>query len=362
MPGEWDLLPADVQERILAMTLMTPFQGAQVPSMTQVAANARVSKSFNRSSQAALKAVVKQDYGREVVLMRSSGGNACRALCEAITGGGQLTNQNCALLLKRLSYVPAMEPEKADLQFLSSCLSSNKISVTGAWRMLCAFARIALQRGITLSVDDTMGAEDTAGLKGLIGEIKKRYPAKEYLCIALGASADPIAVGLRMAGYEVRYLPFSGIDNTSKFKMDHIGPVQKLVAAWPVNYQKLLLIDAMSSGTALTVMRELLTVAHANLRRAKPEITLFALNQPRDDGTPQALTAQQLVREGKVATSGGSSEAIRYVQERIYSQEYKDGYLGRLFPKSTSSGQTDPVLNTSALTRMVATLVADILK
>jgi hypothetical protein len=163
-----------------------------------------------------------------------------------------------------------------------------------------------------------------------------------------------------MQGYKVEYLAFSGISETTEWRMKHVDLVRQRVEKWPTHINRLLILDAMSSGTALQVMKSLINIAYKTSKRLPPQITLFALNPPQEGRD----AARGLVAQGEITVSMGQSPASRAVQDKIYKQDYKEGYIGRLFPKSEAERPTaDPgPPNTAALKRMVATLLADTVK
>jgi hypothetical protein len=350
MPAGWDNLPDDVKERILAMTVTTTLQGVSVPSMAQAAATATVSRSFARTTRSVVS-LVKQSYVPLVRLMRSATDVALGELLQVLTASGAPEYERCSQLLFRLS-LSVNDPDlKSCVKNLSHSLGSRQGRVAPEdMQGLLQFAMLCMKNPKTLNNAKWGVTEmDVIGLRELISEIVQRFPPQTHLCVALGASADPVAIGLKMQGYTVVYLPISGVEDTNQFRSSHIGYVTQQVRTWPL-HKSLLVIDAMSSGTSLRVMKSLINVACKQLQRPVPNITLFALNPPQDDKEE----AKSLVHRGDVQTSHGTSEAIRHVQFRIYKQEYKEDDLGRLYPKNHTGGPA----NAAAMMRMVAALLA----
>lgn len=343
--AEWNLLPANVRQRIVELTVFNPIADGSVPSAAQVRTNQQVSREF-RSTTAD---VLERDYGAAVRVMRDSEFGACNQLLDGLLAAPPITGQRCALLVYRIAQIKGMKELKSGMVALSNRLAAGQVSVADATPMLLQLLKLAIGCGPVGG--SALGDEDTEGIAQLVEEISGRFPASEYVCVALGASADPVAVGLAMQGHCVVYLALSGIEDSSRFKMNNIGYVQAQVAQWPANPVKLLLLDAMSSGTALRVAKGMIEAACKNLGRPLRPITLFALNPPQ--GNEQAAAS---VSGGQIQVAHSQAAASQYAQQQIYLQNYKEGYLGRMYAKSSDEGASKE-MNQEALKRMVAALL-----
>jgi hypothetical protein len=260
--------------------------------------------------------------------------------------------ETCASKLSRLAFVPAIEAEVRDsVKELSRRLPHEKRLTSQDREALLKFANYCYRLERRGKLSDVQ-LDDTSGLKAIIAEIQLRYPKETCLCVALGASADLIAVGLRMVGYEVEYIPLSGIEESSDFRMRAMPYLKRQVALWP-RRPKILVMDAIANGTSLKVMGSLIRMAYQQNKvdNKVPEITLFALNQP----DLHHQNAQELVESGQVQCLAAGSPT----QQRIYDQEYKESSIGRLYPKAKGGTAASGDADLAALARMVATLLQD---
>jgi hypothetical protein len=259
--------------------------------------------------------------------------------------------ETCASKLSRLAFVPAIEAKVRDsVKELSRRLPHEKRLTFQDREALLKFANYCYRLERRGKLSDVQ-LDDTSGLKAIIAEIQLRYPKETCLFVALGASADLIAVGLRMAGYAVEYIPLSGIEESSDFRMRAMPYLKRQVALWP-RRPKILVMDAIANGTSLKVMGSLIRMAYQQNKVDKvPEITLFALNQP----DVHHQNAQEPVESGQVQCLAAGSPT----QQRIYDQEYKESSIGRLYPKARGGTAASGDADLAALARMVATLLQD---
>jgi hypothetical protein len=136
--------------------------------------------------------------------------------------------------------------------------------------------------------------------------------------------------------------------------MNALSGVTAKVRSWSRGYQTVLLIDALATGAALTVMKSLIGIAYQQLGGQAPTIVALALNQVQ----PDRPGVTQLVLDGKIITLPQGSEASTQAQQKIYDKGYKEGTLGRLYPESPGGVEGTAPINLGALERMVTVLMS----
>lgn len=354
--ANWESLPDECKEKILAQTLVTDFRGASVPSMGKLGSYTQVSKGFARTARSAMKRVLTDNYAQAAVILRGSAFDALKGLMSALEEGD---GSRCAKYIFRLSTGPGIDANvRSSMQNFSALVASGQLPMqewTGVAKQLLNLCMAKqsdnlLQAGS--AAPDT--SEDRQGLREIIQYISANYPKAHTLCVALGASADPIAVGLRMQGYDLDYFTFSKISDDSTFRMKATGIVNAKVRGWKRGYQTVLVIDALATGTALKVMKSLIGIAYQMIGGQAPNIVALALNQVEGD-RPDVT---RLIVEGKVVLLPEGSPSSSKVQKKIYDKGFKEGAVGRLYPESGGGVEATAPINRDALERMIVTLMS----
>ena len=335
----WDELPDDVKKRILTHAITGSFEGKQVPLVREVARLATVSKGMREET----KSFLAENCGVTSLLLRQPPANIFRELLQGLVHR-RLTNARCAELLDRLALLKelqAMSDVASEMQSLASNLRRDLITVEKASSALLHLLHLCHLIGVP-------SMDDAKGVRQIVAEIVERYPRDQYLYVAIGASADPIAIGLAVTGCQVVYLKLSGVEDTDAYRLKQIGYVSEEVQKWPAS-RRLLLMDALNTGTALIVTSKLIRMAHKNLRRPEPMIVRFGVNRPTDSISYDEGAALERFAKGEVVSVAGTTPEARNIHKKIASQELKED-MGRLYEKHNTNAQMD----TGALSRMVA--------
>jgi hypothetical protein len=206
-----------------------------------------------------------------------------------------------------------------------------------------------------------MGPSDVQGLNQMLALIEAKYPPDQFWYVSLGASADPITVGLSRRRHMVKVIPVSEIPSWDGLRSRGSRNLKRLIdyirnqcfGGWPPVSQSLVLIDAMSSGAALTTMQKLIwaidflgdTVDEGSIAAALHQVEtvahprsvrLFALNDATKAEALALVAGNEVAAPEKLAaTPEAVADYLRYVKIRFLKQSYKDETrLGRLFAKN----------------------------
>ncbi len=178
----------------------------------------------------------------------------------------------------------------------------------------------------------SLNMKDAHGLSGMTKWILDEHPISQSTYISPGGSADLVATAVRAFGGEVIDIPLSGIkeDNLKDGKRDRaITFIKKCFHGKSVKSQ-LVIFDAISTGSALKLLKELIADA---LTKSPQSIKLVALNNP------PGHEGKALVQSGAVDVVSNTSDHVSYAKSRIENQSYKD--FGRKYPKNQVGELTD---------------------
>ena len=199
--------------------------------------------------------------------------------------------------------------------------------------------------------------KDAHGFVEMVNFIKTTHPIASSVYVSPGASADPFAMALRVQGAKVVEIPLSGIKRENLSGETH-GPalayVKNCFAGIAISGHQIVIFDAVISGDALVILKELISAA---FKLPLDRISLVGLNNP---GKPSAARLQE---EGELVIVPNMKHA-RFAKQRVKSQSYKLDIFGRIFPKyeltdlTMKSAQQTPAPNTDIAAKILSLVMA----
>lgn len=178
------------------------------------------------------------------------------------------------------------------------------------------------------SVPDPLSMNDAHGIVGMGDSIQARFPVNSSTFVSPGGSADFFGTDMRMRGANVVDIPLSEIKDDNLKDGQRARAVTFIQSCFKGHNiaTNIVIFDAISSGSALRLLKELIAEA---LNISAGRIHLLALNNP------PGADGKKFIADGHASHIHATEENrphANYVKSRIEFQDYKG--IGRKYPKN----------------------------
>lgn len=180
---------------------------------------------------------------------------------------------------------------------------------------------------------DSINQRDARGLNSMLDYILRCHHKEESTFVSLGGSADFFGTAIRLRGGQVVDIPLSGVkdENLQGKQRERAKTFINTCLKGTAIRQNIVIMDAISTGSALIILKKLLCEA-AKIEESR--IKLLGLNDP-----PGAEGKEVVKRKEVDIVPSNSGDDVKYVKSRIQNQSYKD--IGRKYPKNPVGDITD---------------------
>ncbi|MGZ5051462.1 MAG: eCIS core domain-containing protein [Methylobacter sp.] len=189
------------------------------------------------------------------------------------------------------------------------------------------------------SEPEPLSMNDAHGIVAMGDWIESKFSVKNSTFVSPGGSADFFGTDMRMRGAKVVDIPLSGIKDENlqgQQRERAISFIENCFKGHNVA-TNIVVFDAISSGSALRLLKELIAEA---LHISEERIHLLALNNP------PGSEGQKFIKDKhaqQIDVTGENKQHASYVKSRIEFQEYKD--IGRKYPKNPVGELTEKTAN-----------------